>query len=230
MKFLVSGTLAALFLVSVPLHAQEFRDDWAGLKEGSWTQLYKKKFAGAFFDWNLKETVKSVGPNELQLESSTWVLEDPKIKTRTISLKGLPGSSQNSGKKAGEETLECEGKKYKCTMWDYVNGDRKIRTWESKEVNVPGNALKTEETNTSDGEKSSRKAIKLEETIKVGAKDLKCTLFEVETTSPKVIIKGKTWLCADVPGLEVKSELSIAAPGKPNANELWVELRDFEKK
>jgi len=224
---------AIALLVCLSAHGQEYRDDWMGFKEGSWAKLYKKKWVnGAVYDWNLTERLKSASPDEAVMEYEVTVIGPGKKEEKKRSLKGLPGSTKNSGRTVGEEEVECDGKKYRCSVWEYRTEGVVIKTWESADEKVAGGALLLESTGTTDGveEKTLRKAVKLGETIKVGERNLKCTVFEIESSSPKVVTKGKTWLCAEVPGLEVKTELSITAPGKAGENHLTVELREFERK
>jgi hypothetical protein len=232
--------VAVLMVCAVPVLAQDtqtqpapdFAHPWAKFKEGSFVKTtVTMKMGGMDMETSQKQTLKTIGKDEVVIEIDMDIpgLGQQK-RDQTLSLKGLPGSSEDKSKKVGDEEIECDGQKYKCEIWEYANEEVTSKVWYCKDAKVCGNVLKSEQNSKAGGVESKikMKVVKLSDKIKVGEKEIDCTVAEIETESEQMKLSGKTWQNGDIPGFTVKSELKGTAQGLEG--EVNTKIVEFEKK
>ena len=177
-----------------------------------------------------KVTYKSKGPQKIGKKDSittTWTLR--KITDKDVTLFSEPMESDKgeertlsrstdlpAGTKVEEgsaETVEVDGKKFKCDVKTYTNGARVIKVWLCKDA--PFGVVKTVY-----GQETGQ-LIKLSDELTVGGKKYSCALWE--TVNGTLTIRE--WRSTDVPGLVVKyEEMTKSDPKQPAQVTLSVEL------
>jgi hypothetical protein len=172
-------------------------------------------------------TAKSNSTGKEKKITTTWTLKKVTEKDVTIFSDPLPtdkgeertlsrSTDLPAGTKVEEgsaETVEVDGKKFKCDVKTYTNGARVIKVWLCKDA--PFGVVKTVY-----GPETGQ-LLKLSDELTVGGKKYSCALWE--TVNGTLTIRE--WRSTDVPGLVVKvEEMSKNDPKQPAQVTLSIEL------
>jgi len=207
---------------------KNLKHPWAGFKPGSYVKM-TSTMSGKEVKTSTEEyvtTLAKVDSDFVHLEVDTGSEADRSQTTVIrISVTDLTGSLHGAAlkeKSRSSESLEIEGKKYACTIieFDVVpapkqegKGEEDVRVesgsvklWVSESFPIP---LK-EEAKVMFGEVedvSTSAVVKLQEKVKIGGKELTCLVKEYTSRyGTDSTASGRSWICTDVPGFEVKSE------------------------
>ncbi len=212
--------------------APAFEHPWAKFKKDSFVKTtITMNFMGQNIETTQKQTLKDLTKDDFTVEVEMDIPGvGPQKQEKKMSLKGLPGSSEDKAKKVGDEEIECDGQKFKCEIWEYTTEDTTTKAWICKDAKVCANAIKTEQNTKQEGNetKITSKVVKLSDKVKIGEKEIDCSIVEISMENAMVNLKGKAWQSPDVPGFTVKNEMKGTAQGMEG--DIKTLVTEYEKK
>lgn len=220
--------MALLLFIWAAFPQDEFRHPYSNCAEGSWVRH--------------RTTLEVAGQTSVSTQTSTVArIERDQVVIRTtvdmagmtsreqedvLATKGLPGSSEVRGHKVKTEEIVVEGRAYACDVWEFETSSDTYRVWLTRAVKVPGGSLRTE-ARIKQGDRdvtTVSRVVALREKVRVGKRELDCTVSEYSSQSGGLHVQGRLWNSSQVPGFMVRSELRM------NSARTRTELVAFEIK
>lgn len=169
-------------------------------------------------DFDVREKAETalveIGPGALpQVGEKLESASDPEVKQRCRRVMERLGFIPEE-----QRSLTIEGKAWKCLVIQYDvivpagTGPAKplggVTMWIHPDFPVPLRMISRLQTEKRQDD-TTVTATKLAAKLKVGGKDLSCLVFEQKLDALDLAGEGEFWLCAEVPGYKVKSEMRL---------------------